>query len=108
MVFIPRFLPLLSFLQRSEQYLTSFQTFSHFFRHVKGSPQVTQSLVGRSLFFRIFATIKNPAVNKLLKSKVASLLHACKPLVVGKVAARGLRITPSKGDTHGIASSAST
>ena len=38
----------------SEQYFTSSQTFSHFFRHVKGRPQVMQVLVGRSDFFCIF------------------------------------------------------
>jgi len=37
--------------QRSEQYLTSSQTFSHFFRQVNGRWQTGQSLVGRSDFF---------------------------------------------------------
>lgn len=32
----------------SEQYLTSFQTFAHFLRHVKGLPQVAQILLGKS------------------------------------------------------------
>ena len=38
----------------SEQYFTSAHTFSHFFRHVKGRPHTTQSLVGSSDFLRIF------------------------------------------------------
>lgn len=37
--------------QRSEQYLTSSHTFSHFLRQVNGLPQVAQVLVGRSVFF---------------------------------------------------------
>ncbi len=37
--------------QRSEQYLTSPQTFSHFLRHVKGRPHVAQIFAGRSDFF---------------------------------------------------------
>ena len=40
--------------QPSEQNFTSSHTFSHFFRHVKGRPQTTQTLVGRSDFRRIF------------------------------------------------------
>jgi hypothetical protein len=40
--------------QRSEQYFTSSQTFSHFLRHVKGLPQVAQVLVGSSDFRIIF------------------------------------------------------
>jgi len=39
--------------QRSEQYLTSSQTFSHFLRHVKGRLQVAQVLVGKSDFLRM-------------------------------------------------------
>jgi hypothetical protein len=35
-------------LQRFEQYFTSSQTFSHFFRHEKGLSQTGQSLLGRS------------------------------------------------------------
>ena len=38
--------------QRSEQYLTSSQTFSHFLRQVNGNPQAGQVLVGRSDFLR--------------------------------------------------------
>ena len=41
--------------QRSEQYFTSSQTFSHFFRHAKGRPQLAQVFSGSSAFFRIFA-----------------------------------------------------
>jgi len=41
--------------QRSEQYLTSFQFFSHFRRQAKGSPHVAQVFVGRSPFLIIFA-----------------------------------------------------
>ena len=37
--------------QRSEQYLTSSQTFSHFLRQENGRPQVSQVLDGRSHFF---------------------------------------------------------
>lgn len=40
--------------QRSEQYLTSSHTRSHFFRHVNGRPQVTQSFCGKSAFFGFF------------------------------------------------------
>ena len=36
---------------RSEQYLTSSQTFAHFLRHVNGRPQTTQVFCGRSDFF---------------------------------------------------------
>jgi hypothetical protein len=35
-------------LHLSEQYFTSSQTFSHFFRHVNGRPQQRQTLLGRS------------------------------------------------------------
>ena len=45
-----------SFRHLSEQYFTSSQTFSHFFRHVNGRPQVMQILVGKSDFFFIFMT----------------------------------------------------
>jgi hypothetical protein len=38
------------FLHLSEQYFTSFHTFSHFFRHVNGLPQLGQILVGRFAF----------------------------------------------------------
>ena len=43
-----------SFRHLSEQYFTSSQTFSHFFRHVNGRPQVMQILLGKSDFFFIF------------------------------------------------------
>jgi hypothetical protein len=36
--------------QRSEQYLTSSHTFSHFFRHAKGRPHAAQTFCGRSAF----------------------------------------------------------
>ena len=39
---------------RSEQYFTSSQTFSHFFRQAKGRPQTGQVLVGRSALRRAF------------------------------------------------------
>jgi hypothetical protein len=39
--------------QWSEQYLTSSQTFSHFFRQAKGRPQQAHILVGKSAFLRI-------------------------------------------------------
>lgn len=39
------------FLHLSEQYFTSFQTFSHFLRHVKGRPQQIHILVGKFCFF---------------------------------------------------------
>lgn len=51
-IFLP--LDLLS-RQRSEQYFTSSQTFSHFLRQAKGRPQVTQVLLGRSPFLIILA-----------------------------------------------------
>lgn len=35
-------------LHLSEQYLTSSQTLAHFLRHVKGLPQVAQTLLGKS------------------------------------------------------------
>jgi hypothetical protein len=41
-------------LQRSEQYFTSSQTFSHFLRQVKGRWQWTQILLGRLAFLIIF------------------------------------------------------
>ena len=41
-------------LQRSEQYLTSSQFFSHFLRHVKGRPHVRQVLEGKSCFLTPF------------------------------------------------------
>jgi hypothetical protein len=41
-------------LQRSEQYLTASQSFSHFFRQLNGNPQATHNLLGRSDFLRIF------------------------------------------------------
>ena len=41
-------------LHLSEQYLTSLQTFSHFFRHVNDNSQCWQVLVGRSDLRRIF------------------------------------------------------
>jgi hypothetical protein len=40
--------------QRSEQYFTSSQARSHFLRHVNERRQVRQTLVGRSVFWRIF------------------------------------------------------
>ena len=40
--------------QRSEQYFTSSQTFSHFLRHVKGRWQWMQTLLGRLAFLIIF------------------------------------------------------
>jgi len=36
---------------RSEQYLTCSQSFAHFRRQLKGSPQAAQVLWGRSAFF---------------------------------------------------------
>ena len=36
--------------QRSEQYLTSSHTFSHFFRHAKGRPHAAQNFCGKSAF----------------------------------------------------------
>jgi hypothetical protein len=41
-------------LQRSEQYLTSSQFFSHFLRQVKGRAQVRQVLEGKSCFLTPF------------------------------------------------------
>jgi hypothetical protein len=43
--------------QASEQNFTSAQTFSHFFRHVKGRPHTAQGLDGRSDFLRIFVML---------------------------------------------------
>ena len=43
--------------QRSEQYLTSSQHFSHFLRHVKGRSHTGQILTGRSDFLRCFAML---------------------------------------------------
>ena len=40
------------FRHRSEQYFTSSQHFSHFLRQVKGNPQTTQVLLGKSDFLR--------------------------------------------------------
>ena len=40
--------------QRSEQYLTSSHTFSHFLRQQNGKPQITQTLLGRLDCLRIF------------------------------------------------------
>lgn len=40
---------------RFEQYFTSSQTLAHLRRQVKGRPQVTQVLTGKSPFLRIFA-----------------------------------------------------
>ncbi|GGX18478.1 hypothetical protein GCM10011282_25830 [Undibacterium macrobrachii] len=40
--------------QRSEQYLTEAQSFSHFLRQVKDKPQTSHSLLGKSDFLRIF------------------------------------------------------
>lgn len=48
--------------QRSEQYLTSFHTFSHFFRQLKLRPQQAQIRVGSSDFLRIFGMVHS---NKL-------------------------------------------
>jgi hypothetical protein len=44
-------------LHRLEQYLTLSQSFSHFFRHVNGRPQVTQFFCGRLDFLIIFMLI---------------------------------------------------
>ena len=44
--------------QRSEQYLTSSQTRSHFLRQVNGRPHRAQILVGRSAFLRIATASK--------------------------------------------------
>lgn len=41
-------------LHFSEQYFTLSHTLAHFLRHVNGRPQVTQVLLGRSDFLRIF------------------------------------------------------
>lgn len=38
------------FLHHSLQYLTSFQTFSHFFRHENGRPQTGQVFTGKFCF----------------------------------------------------------
>ena len=46
--------------QRSEQYFTSSQTFSHFLRQVNGRPQTRQVFCGKSLFFCIFAKTNSP------------------------------------------------
>ena len=43
--------------QRSEQYLTSSHTASHFLRQLNGRLQVRQTLLGSSDFFRIFIQI---------------------------------------------------
>lgn len=40
--------------QASEQNLTSAHTLAHFFRHTKGRAHTTQTLAGKSDFFRIF------------------------------------------------------
>jgi hypothetical protein len=50
--------------QRSEQYLTSSQTFSHFLRQVNGKPHRMHGLLGRSDFLRIFIWLK---INKYMK-----------------------------------------
>jgi len=42
--------------QRSEQYLTEAQSFSHFLRQAKDKPQTSHSLLGKSDFLRIFMT----------------------------------------------------
>jgi hypothetical protein len=47
--------------QRSEQYLTSSQTRSHFLRQVKGLPQVAQVFCGRLDFFTPRGMVKDPA-----------------------------------------------
>jgi hypothetical protein len=41
-------------LQRSEQVLTSSQSFAHFFRHVNGRPHAPQIFCGKSDLRRIF------------------------------------------------------
>ena len=43
--------------QRSEQCSTRSQSRSHFLRQVKGLPQVTQILLGRSLFCNLFVIV---------------------------------------------------
>lgn len=47
--------PAFPFLHRSLQYFTSSHTFSHFFRHEKGRPQVAHTFCGRSVFLICFA-----------------------------------------------------
>ncbi len=47
--------PAFPFLHRSLQYFTSSHTFSHFFRHEKGLPQVTHTFCERSDFLIFFA-----------------------------------------------------
>jgi hypothetical protein len=47
------------FLQRSLQYFTSSQTFSHFLRHVKGRLQALQILTGKFSFFITFIKSTN-------------------------------------------------
>jgi len=43
----------LAFRHESEQYLTSAQHRSHFFRQAKGRPQAGQVFVGNSAFFTL-------------------------------------------------------
>ena len=44
-------------LQRSEQYLTSSHTFSHFLRHVKGRSHTTHIFCGKSAFFIVYGSL---------------------------------------------------
>ena len=64
-----------SFRHLSEQYFTSSQTFSHFFRHVNGRPQVMQILVGKSDFFFIFI-IRNFFKTSTIPLSVALLVQS--------------------------------
>jgi hypothetical protein len=66
-------------LQRSEQYLTDSQSFSHFFRQLNNKPQVTHNLLGRSDFLRIFIFIlsKKMPSQYCMPSACATRTSAC-------------------------------
>jgi hypothetical protein len=55
----------------SEQYFTSSQFFSHFFRHVNGRLQTMQILVGRSDFFTPFTVLFH-----IIQRKINQRFHA--------------------------------
>lgn len=80
--------------QRSEQYLTSSHTRSHFLRHANGRPQVTQSLPGNVDFVKRFGALgftsgRNQAIaaedaafssrNPRARHAVATMLAASNP-----------------------------
>ena len=62
-----------SFRQRSEQYFTSCQTFSHFLRQANDNPQLAQVLVGKSAFLRIFVIV--PLKVRLLPAPAMQIMQ---------------------------------